>query len=152
MHQGVADEFLYSLDLNWRDPVTHWPYQIFFTVLDSLGSCAAMKDDYAMTGYIETVSFSTQSGSEKAGILVKARAGKARLPQKILDDCNLNSKPGADEYKPVIATKPLTFRFVFDGSNVHPAPENPGSNGAEPIVPVTSYFVPEAGHPVKLRR
>jgi hypothetical protein len=129
MHQGVADEFLYSLDLNWRDPVTHWPDQIFFTVLDSLGSCAAMKDDYAMTGYIE--------------LFDPVRLGEGR------HSCE---KPGADEYKPVIATKPLTFRFVFDGSNVHPAPENPGSNGAEPIVPVTSYFVPEAGHPVKLRR
>ncbi|MDQ2833548.1 MAG: hypothetical protein M3Y50_07335 [Acidobacteriota bacterium] len=152
MHQGVADEFLYLLDLNWHDPQAGWPNRIFFTVLDSLGSCVAMNDGYAMTGHIKAVSFLPHSDAEKVGLLVKARGGRALLPQKILDDCNLNSKPGADEYKPVIATKPLTFQFVFDGSKVLPAPGNPGFNGTEPIMPVSSYFVPEANHPVKLRR
>ena len=151
MHFGVGEEFLYLLDLDRTDPNTLRPNQLFFNVPDSLAGCVAMNDGYAVTGYIESVRFSALIDSEGIDITVEASAGKAVLPKKILDDCNLNSKPGAEGYKPVIATKPLTFRFVFDGRNVRPAPGNPGSNGIQPIVPVTSYFVPQPGHPVKVR-
>ena len=152
MHHGVSDEFLYLLDLNWTAPDTPWPSQLFFMVLDSLNSCVALNDGYALISYIENVHFSTRPNSETVDIIVKANAGKAVLSQKVLDNCNLNSKPGDDKYKPVIATKPLTFRFVFDGLKVQSTPGNPSSTGIEPTVPVTSYYVPQPGHPMKLRR
>jgi hypothetical protein len=148
MHFGVGEEFLYLLDPNWTDP----PNRLFFDIPDTLGSCAALNDGYAITGYIESVEFAELRDAEKIGIAVKASAGRAVLPKKILDDCSLNSKPGADEYMPVIATKPLTFQFVFDGRTVQPAPGITNLDGMEPIVPVTSYFVPEPGHPAKVRR
>ena len=152
-HQGIEDQFLYLLDLNGPDASTLRAAQIFFSVPDSLDSCAVMTDGYASTGYIERVSFSTKSQPARVEIGVNVRAGKAVLPQKVLEeDCNLNSKPDSEDFKPVIATKALVFRFVFDGSSVHPAANNPDMNGIEPVAPVTSYFVPEPGHPIKARR
>src|SRR5579875_1662105 len=92
MHFGVGDEYLYLLDLNWIDPDTHWPTRLFFLINDTLASCVTL-DGYAVIGYIDAVKFSTEPGSGKIGIAVTAHAGKALLPPKVLDDCNLNSKP-----------------------------------------------------------
>ncbi len=94
MHQGVGDEFLYLLDLNWRDPETDSPDRLFFLVNDSLDSCGVVENGYSIAGYSESVRFSTGPGSGTVSIVVKARAGKARLPQRVLDACNLDSKPG----------------------------------------------------------
>jgi hypothetical protein len=140
MHQGVGDEFLYLLDLVWDEP--QYPEQVFFSVTDSLTACVTESDGFVYSGHIEDVQV-----SPRANIRVQVRVGKARLPKKTLDnDCNLNLKPEAFDYLPVIRTVPLTFKFVFNGSKVI------ALNGNEPLVPTTSYFVPKSGAPVKIRR
>ncbi len=152
MHQGIEEEFVYLLDLNWNNSDAQWPEQLFFLVTDSLDSCV-QADGLSWTGHIEHVLFSDDGNPMKRSITVQAREGKAPIPDKIMEEqCLFNSKGGADLYKPVIATILLTYHFLYDGTKVTPAGSNPPMDGMEAIIPLTSFFVPQPGHPVKARR
>jgi hypothetical protein len=157
-HQGVAGEFLYLIDVVRNDPIT--PGKMFFNLTDTLNTCTKMPNTdfqyvtggFTYAGYIENVAFSPAGANGSVDIVVHARAGKAKLPDDVLDKCTLNSNGIDENYKPVIVTRPLTFRFTYDGRTIAPAPDNPAAGTEEDIVPTTSYYVPQPGQPVNTRR
>jgi hypothetical protein len=130
MHQGVTDSFLYVFDPG-KDPgkIPDNSLDLFFDVMDSLGSCATLPDGTVRSGVIKSVTFQPR-------IQVIARVGQATVPAKAMEACD------SLHNKVTIRTVPRRYEFTFDGSKIVPARENPPSeNMWTAVAPTTSYSV-----------
>jgi hypothetical protein len=95
----------------------------FFGVEDTTGAM----EPRVQREFIERVEFEKAAG-EQVRIDVSARAGWADVPSGVVE------KAAAAQGPPVIvATVPQQYDFVFDGTEIHPAPNNPKD------APQTSY-------------
>jgi hypothetical protein len=121
MHQGIVDEFLYTMDPG-EDPARQsddGPLRLFLDVLDSLGSCAQLPDGTVRAGAIKSVSF-TPDASGGVRIVIDTRLGKAAVPDQVLEKCDSGEKGPLE-----IETVPVRYEFRFDGRNIVPDPSNP---------------------------
>jgi len=135
MHQGVGDSFLYLLDAG-QDPSKREDntLDIFFGLDDSLGGCTQLPDGTVLSGAIESVSFSPTK-AHAVRISVTARLGKAAIPTKIMSDCDQSD----GKIRPIIATVPRRYEFLFNGRKIVPDAKNPPTDRAWVVAPVTSY-------------
>ena len=128
MHQGVADWFLYLMDVGTDREAAY-----FLDVNDTLATCTRLPDGDATSGKIESVSFVPASAPSAVRIVVTARLGKAAIPDKLLENCAY--REGALR----IATASRRYEFLFDGKTVVPSHRNPPTENTRAIAPRTSY-------------
>jgi len=134
MHQGLGDSFLYLLDPG-QDP--DWKPQtldIFFGVDDTVGGCVKMPDATTVSGTIEQVTFVPAPKPPQVRISVKARVGKAVIPDAVLNAC-YTGIPAT----PAIATVSLRYNFIFTGQKIVAAPGNPPTKYNFAVAPLTAY-------------
>jgi hypothetical protein len=135
MHFGVGDWFLYLLGRSGSKQGEDDTLDIFFGLDGSIGGCKQLPDGTAVSGVIESVSFSPASALRAVRIMVTARLGKIALPAKILDDFNQSD----GKIRPTIATVLRRYEFLFNGRKVVPDAKNPPVEHAWAVAPRTSY-------------
>jgi hypothetical protein len=108
---------------------------IFFGLDDSRGSCVQLPDGTALSGVMESVSFSRASASHAVRTTVTTRLGRAAIPAKVLYDCNQSDA----KIRPTIVTVVRRYRFPFNGQKVEPDAKNTPMQHAWAVAPRRSY-------------
>ncbi|MGD1070340.1 MAG: hypothetical protein ABSB15_09380 [Bryobacteraceae bacterium] len=99
----------------------------FFHVVDTTGGVGKS----FQRGFIQRVEFAGIPLTHQTRIIVVARLGRANVPADVVEKGASGTGP-----KPIIATLPRRYEFVFDGAKVAAAPNN-----LPVAAPLTSYSV-----------
>ena len=131
--QGDFENTLYLLDPGMDPKANFFLGRYFFSLEDTTGTCGDHSNGI-QSGSIERVEFTTPADG-RVHIVVFSRRGLAVVPSPVMQ------KLCGGDGKLKIATVPARYEFVFNGSAVTPAPNNPPIKDHAAIAPRTSYSI-----------